>query len=47
MWMTSERFDVGQARAHLEGAVDPGSCPVCVYDERKRALQGYMQAPLF
>lgn len=45
--MTSERFDVGQARAHLEGAVDPGSCPVCVYDERKRALQGYMQAPLF
>ena len=40
-------FDVGQARAHLEGAVDPVSCPVCAYDERNRALHGYMQESLF
>lgn len=47
VWMTSELFDVGQARAHLEGAVDPVSCPVCAYDERNRALHGYMQESLF
>lgn len=47
VWMTSELFDVGQARDHLEGAVDPGSCPVCAYDERNRALHGYMQESLF
>lgn len=47
VWMTSELFDVNQARAHLEGAVDPVSCPVCAYDERNRALHGYMQESLF
>ena len=47
VWMTSELFDVGQARAHLEGAGDPVSCPVCAYDERNRALHGYMQESLF
>lgn len=47
VWMTSELFDVNQARAHLEGAVDPVSCPVCAYDERNRALHGYIQESLF
>lgn len=45
--MTSELFDVGPARAHLEGSVDSVSCPVCAFDERNRALHGYIQESLF
>ena len=40
-------FDVGPARAHLEGSVDSVSCPVCAFDERNRALHGYIQESLF
>lgn len=47
VWMTSELFDVGPARAHLEGSVDSVSCPVCAFDERNRALHGYIQESLF
>ena len=43
----SELFDVGPARAHLEGSVDSVSCPVCAFDERNRALHGYIQESLF
>ena len=47
VWMTSELFDVGQARAHLEGAVDPVSCPVCAYDERNREHHAQNAGRLF
>lgn len=47
VWMTSELFDVGPARAHLEGSVDSVSCPVYAFDERNRALHGYIQESLF
>lgn len=40
-------FDVGPARAHLEGSVDSVSCPVRAFDERNRALHGYIQESLF
>ena len=47
VFTTTELFDVGQARAHLEGAVDPVSCPVCAYDERNREHHAQNAGRLF
>lgn len=41
VWLTGDRFDVNQARDHLDGTIDQASCPVCAYDERNRALHGH------
>lgn len=40
VWSTSDRFDVGQARDHLDGTVTTSDCPLCVFDERNREFHG-------
>lgn len=44
VWWTSEAFDVGAARTHLEGGVDVASCPVCRFDARNLELHGSLNS---